>query len=130
MDSPLVVSYHAYIACLNAQDWKNLGRYIAVDVAYNGKVIGFDAYRQAREDEFRNIEDLYFNVKMMVADENVVACRLDFTISPKGEFLGLPVCGKSISFSENVFYEYEAGKIVRVWSVVDKAAIETQLAVA
>jgi predicted ester cyclase len=32
-----------------------------------------------------------------------------------------------VSFSENVFYEFRDGKIREVWSVIDKAAIESQL---
>jgi predicted ester cyclase len=42
-------------------------------------------------------------------------------------FLGLQVGGKTVSFSENVFYEFRDGKIREVWSVIDKAAIESQL---
>jgi predicted ester cyclase len=30
-------------------------------------------------------------------------------------------------FSENVFYEYKDEKIWRVWSVIDKGAVEAQL---
>ncbi|MGF6640950.1 putative ester cyclase [Paraburkholderia sp. MM6662-R1] len=41
--------------------------------------------------------------------------------------LGLPVQGKRVEFSENVFYEFGDGKIRQVWSVIDKAAIESQL---
>jgi predicted ester cyclase len=32
-----------------------------------------------------------------------------------------------VSFAENVIYEFRNGKIVEVWSIVDKAAIEAQL---
>jgi predicted ester cyclase len=32
-----------------------------------------------------------------------------------------------VSFSENVFYEFQSGKIREVSSVIDKAAIEIQL---
>ena len=56
-----------------------------------------------------------------------MASRLEFDLSPSGEFLGLPVNGKRVKFSENVFYEYEGSKIAKVWSVLDKAAIEAQL---
>jgi len=56
-----------------------------------------------------------------------VASRLAFACSPKGKFLGLDVNGKKVSFTENVFYEFRAKKIVQVWSVIDKAAIEAQL---
>jgi predicted ester cyclase len=52
---------------------------------------------------------------------------LHFDCSPAGEFLGLPVNGKQVVFTENVFYEFRDGKIVEVWSIVDKAAIERQL---
>jgi predicted ester cyclase len=37
------------------------------------------------------------------------------------------VNGRKVSFTENVFYEFRNGKIVQVWSVIDKAAIEGQL---
>ena len=119
--------YQGYIDCLNSQDWENLGSYIDSAVAYNGKTIGLDAYRQAREREFREIPDLHFQVSILVYDQKTVASRLEFDITPTGEFLGLPVNGKRVKFSENVFYEYEVGKIARVWSVLDKAAIEAQL---
>jgi predicted ester cyclase len=32
-----------------------------------------------------------------------------------------------VSFCENVFYEFDHGKIRQVWSVIDKTAIEAQL---
>ena len=55
--------------------------------------------------------------------------RLNFNVTPRGEFFGLPINGRKVSFSENVFYEFIDGKIAHVWSVIDKAAIEQQLAV-
>ncbi|TIP78909.1 MAG: ester cyclase, partial [Mesorhizobium sp.] len=37
------------------------------------------------------------------------------------------VSGRRVSFAENVIYEVRDKKIVQVWSVIDKAAIEAQL---
>jgi predicted ester cyclase len=37
------------------------------------------------------------------------------------------VNGRKVSFSENVFYEFRDERIWNVWSVIDKAAIESQL---
>ena len=48
-------------------------------------------------------------------------------MTPKGIFLGLNVNGRTVSFAENAFYEFKHSKIASVWSVIDKAAIETQL---
>jgi predicted ester cyclase len=56
-----------------------------------------------------------------------VASRLVFDCTPAGELFGLPVNGRRIRFSENVFYQFSGGLIAQVWSVIDKAAIEVQL---
>lgn len=123
----LAHTYRAYIACLNQQDWPNLGQFVAENVARNGEQLGLSSYRQMLETDFREIPDLHFNIQLLIADPPYVASRLAFDCSPKGKFLGLDVNGKRVSFTENVFYEFRAGKIVQVWSVIDKAAIEAQL---
>ncbi|MEY9514687.1 putative ester cyclase [Bradyrhizobium elkanii] len=79
------------------------------------------------EGDFRDIPDLRFNIELLVSDASHVASRLAFDCSPKGRFLGLAIDGRRVSFAENVFYEFRDGKIVQVWSVIDKAAIEAQL---
>lgn len=119
--------YLGYIACLNAQDWRRLDQYVGADVTYNDQPLGFAAYLQARQEEFRTIPDLHFDVRMLTADVHAVASRLHFHITPQGEFLGLPVNGRCIDFDEHAFYAFEDGKIVAVWSILDKAAIEARL---
>lgn len=119
--------YRAYVACLNAQDWPNLGKFVHEQVQHNGRPLGISGYRDMLENDFREIPDLRFNIHLLVADPPRVASRLQFECSPAQTFLGLNVNGKTISFTENVFYEYQDGKIAKVWSVLDKAAIEAQL---
>jgi predicted ester cyclase len=80
------------------------------------------------ERDFREIPDLRFDIALLVAEPPVIASRLQFECSPKGMFLGLAVDGKKVAFAENVFYAFRGGKIAQVWSVIDKAAIEAQLA--
>jgi predicted ester cyclase len=41
--------------------------------------------------------------------------------------LGLAINGRKVSFTENVIYEFRDGKIIEVWSIVDKRAIEAQM---
>lgn len=119
--------YRSYIACLNAQDWPRLGEFVAGDARHNGRRFGLSGYRQMLERDFEEIPDLHFHIALLVCDPPFVASRLDFRCTPRGEFLGLPVNGKRVSFSENVFYRFAGGKIEEVWSVIDKAAIEAQL---
>ena len=119
--------YRGYIACLNEQDWPNLDKFVRDDVNYNGLQIGISGYREMLKKDFYEIPDLRFDIQLFIADPPHIASRLQFNCSPKNKFLGLPVNGKRISFSENVFYEFRDGRIAKVWSVIDKVAIEAQL---
>ncbi|MFM0227035.1 ester cyclase [Paraburkholderia dipogonis] len=128
MDSTNLTNlYRNYIACLNRQDWPNLGQFVGDDAHYNGQRIGLSGYREMLERDFREIPDLYFDIQLLISDPPYIASRLGFACTPKGRFLGLAVNGKRVSFTENVFYQFRNGKIEQVWSVIDKAAIEAQL---
>jgi predicted ester cyclase len=119
--------YRGYIDCLNRQDWQNLGRFVDDRACHNGREFGLSGYRAMLEKDFRDIPDLVFEIELLVSDPPRIASRLAFHCTPVGEFLGLAVNGRKIAFAENVFYEFENGRIRQVWSVIDKAAIEAQL---
>ena len=120
--------YRAYIDCLNRQDWDELGQYVDDEVEHNGRPLKLSGYRDMLVQDFEDIPDLRFNIQLLVANSPpVIAARLAFRCSPKGKFLGLSVNGRTVSFAENVFYEFKLSKIASVWSVIDKAAIEVQL---
>lgn len=126
-DTDLATRYRAYIDCLNRHDWTSLGEYVSDDVIHNDRPLGLAGYRAMLEQDFRDIPDLRFEIRLLVCEPPRVACRLRFACSPKGTFMGLAVDGRKVTFAENVFYEFHAGKIRQVWSVIDKAAIEKQL---
>jgi predicted ester cyclase len=70
--------YRGYIACLNQQDWPNLGKFVHEHVHYNGERIGLPGYREMLEDDFRAIPDLYFDITVA-----------DFRAAPSREPLAL-----------------------------------------
>ncbi len=125
----LAALYRGYIDCLNQQDWDRLGHFVHPDVTYNGLRVGLEGYRAMLERDFREIPDLVFRIQLLVADPPTVASRLNFNVTPRGEFFGLAINGRKVSFDENVFYQVLDGKFAQVWSVIDKAAIEQQLVV-
>lgn len=125
--SDLADLYRDYIACLNRQDWPDLGRFVDGEVQHNGRRLGLSGYRDMLVNDFRAIPDLHFAIELLVADPPHIASRLRFHCTPRGSFLGLPVNGRRVSFTENVFYAFRDGRIAQVWSIIDKAAIEAQL---
>ena len=124
----LAALYRAYIACLNRRDFAGLGAFVDDAVEHNGRPFGLAGYRAMLERDVREIPDLRFAIALLIAEPPHVAARLAFDCTPVGLFMGLPVNGRRVAFAENVFYEYAGNRIRRVWSVIDKAAIEAQLA--
>ncbi|WP_313197640.1 ester cyclase [Rhizobium sp.] len=120
--------YSSYIDCLNRQDWLRLEDFVAADVVHNDRRFGLDGYRRMLESDFRAIPDLYFKIDLLVVDTQKVASRLAFDCTPVGQLFGLPVNGRRVRFSENVFYLFSEGRIVQVWSIIDTGVIEAQLA--
>lgn len=127
MTNDLASVYRGYIDCLNARDWFRLGDFVGEDVEYNGEAVGLAGYRAMLERDYREIPDLRFNIELLVSQPPFVAARLNFDCTPTGRFLGIDIDGRRVSFTENVFYEFDRETICKVWSVIDKAAIERQL---
>lgn len=127
MAQPLAEIYRDYIACLNRQDRDDLGLYVHEEAVHNGRALGLDGYRRMLEQDFEAIPDLRFNIELLVSEPPRIASRLQFDCTPKAMLFGLPVNGRRVRFAENVFYEFENTLIKRVWSVIDKAAIEAEL---
>ena len=127
MAQPLAEIYRDYIACLNRQDWDDLGLYVHEEAVHHGRALGLDGYRRMLDLDFEAIPDLRFNIELLVSEPPRIASRLQFDCTPKAMLFGLPVNGRRVRFAENVFYEFENTLIKRVWSVIDKAAIEAEL---
>jgi predicted ester cyclase len=127
MMKPLDERYRDYLDCLNRQAWNELGEYVDDEVRHNGRLLRLSGYREMLVKDFADIPDLQFVIELLVCEPPRLAARLAFDCRPKGDFLGLGVNGRRVSFTENVFYEFAGSKIASVWSVIDKTAIEAQL---
>lgn len=119
--------YKSYIHCLNRRDWSNLGQFVDDAVVHNDRPLGLAGYQSMLEGDAQAIPDLFFDIKLLICDEPFVSCRLWFDCTPKAMLFGLPVNGQRIKFAENVIYQFRQERIVKVWSVIDKQAIEAQL---
>src|SRR4051794_10118344 len=75
-DGDLLGVYRDYLACLNNRQWNDLGRFVGEGLVYNGERLGVNGYRAMLEADVEAIPDLRFIPEILLADDNVVACRL------------------------------------------------------
>lgn len=68
-----------------------------------------------------------FDVPAMVADEESVAVRWEFTVDHTGPFAGVPATGKRITFDGTAFYRLENGRIVETWLHIDQLSLLGQV---
>ena len=120
--------YNKYISCLNSRKLIGLGQFVNETLTYNEKAIYLKDYQEMLAQNFRDIPDLYFKIDLIIAGDNDIASRLNFNCTPTGSFMGIEVNGKTVSFSEHVFYRLTNDKISEVWSLIDKDAIRYQAA--
>lgn len=124
----LEAHYRRYIDRLNQHAVDDLSEFVHDTLIYNGQTMTRSDYEASRAGEIATIPDLYFDIDLLVVQDDLVACRIKFQCTPEDTFLGLAPNGKTISFCEHVFYRFRDGKICEVWSLVDQQAIREQLA--
>ena len=126
-DSELRDRYRRYLDCLNARRFDALGEFVGDAVIHNDRPLGLAGYQAMLRDDVATFPDLRFEVGLLVVDAAHVAARLDFRVTPVRPFRGFAPNGRAVAFSEHVFYRYEAGRIARVWSLIDDTALARQL---
>lgn len=119
--------YRRYIDCLNSGNLEKLSDFIQDQLTYNGKEITLKDYKKSRLMERKAIPDLFYHIELLVTNEDMIACRLNFNCTPVNEFMGIKPNGKKAMFSENVFYKLIQGKVSSVLSIIDVDAIRKQI---
>jgi len=123
----LLTVYREYLRCLNARKWDDLHRFVSDEVVHNGVRLGLSGYRAMLESDTGATPDLQFVPEILIADDQMVSCRLFFQCTPQQAFLGFEPSGGQVSFAEHAFYRFESGRIAEVWSVIDKEAVREQI---
>jgi predicted ester cyclase len=120
-------TYLAYLDALNGRRFDELDRYVCDELVYNDKLLTRQEYADMIAADARAVPDLRFEAHLLSATGDLVACRLWFDCTPTTTFLDLEPTGTEVSFAEHVFYRFEGGRIAHVWSLIDRAAIASQL---
>jgi steroid delta-isomerase-like uncharacterized protein len=73
--------------------------------------------------------DLHLTVEDMIAEGDKVVVRNTVTGTHRGEYMGLPPTGKSVTYDEIFIFRFVNGRIAETWGVVDVLSQMKQLGV-
>jgi predicted ester cyclase len=127
-DPELADRYRAYLRVLDERRFEDLADFVHDELEYNDEPMTRQQYADMIAGDVAAAPDLLFRVGTLVVDEDQVACRLLFDCTPVATFLGLTPTGARVVFSEHAFYRFRNGRIAAVRSLIDRAAVERQLA--
>lgn len=71
--------------------------------------------------------DFHMTAHETVAEGDLVAVRLIYTGTHLGPWKGRPASGARIEVDEMLFFQFEDGRIARVWEVADEHAMWQQI---
>jgi predicted ester cyclase len=128
-NADLETRYRAYLDALNERRLDDLVDFVQDELSYNGKTMTRRHYQDLIAADIAAIPDLFYDAHIIVTSSDRVACRLVFDCTPQHEFLGFSPNGERLRFAEHVFYHFRDGRIVAVWSLIDRPAIEAQLSI-
>jgi predicted ester cyclase len=77
----------------------------------------------------RAFPDLHVEVEDVIAEGDKVVSRNSVTGTHKGEYMGRPPTGKSITYNEIMICRFAGGRIAETWGVVDVFSQMKQLGV-
>lgn len=71
--------------------------------------------------------DVRVRVEQVVVEGDMVVGRFTWTGTQRGEFMGIPATGKTVSWSSMDQWRVAGGKLAEHWDVVDWAGLTQQL---
>ncbi|MGQ7788124.1 ester cyclase [Nesterenkonia sp. K-15-9-6] len=88
---------------------------------------GIPAWRRNIQMMFSAFPDLRVHIQDIFAEGNLVAMRVRFTGTHRGEFLGIQPTGKRIDYLSHEIYRVENGRIAEEWICSDLMTLLTQI---
>ncbi len=83
---------------------------------------------EGMKDVLKALPDLQYDITAIFADNDIVVASTLGSATHNGEYMGLPPSGNRISdVSAIVIIQFEDGKLIKEWAVVDNLSLMQQL---
>ncbi|MEV0612835.1 ester cyclase [Nonomuraea sp. NPDC050404] len=75
----------------------------------------------------RAFPDLHVEIEDVIAEGDRVVARNTVTGTHRGEYMGVPPTGRSVTYKEVIIARFADGRIAETWAVVDVMSVMRQL---
>jgi len=90
-------------------------------------VVGLQAEQQFIVTALTAFSDLHFEAEQLIAENDLVMCRLTARGTHRSEFMGVPPSGRHVDFQSVDIFRLSDGKIAEQWVVMDALGLLQQL---
>lgn len=101
---------------------------VAPDLRVNGKEVGREGFRRAVAELHRTWRDLRTEIRLLVAEGDLVAAYFEGSGTHAAPFAGIQPTGRRVRWKGSVISRIRDGKIQERWSVFDWTDVLRQLA--
>ena len=101
--------------------------YVAHVAAVSGLLEGLGAWRQFSGSFAEAFPDIRLTIEDIMAEGDMVAARVAFRGTHRGEFQGIPPTGKEVAFTSIEVNRVEEGKVREHWVELDLLGLKQQL---
>ena len=114
-------------------DYDGMNNYLADDYKRHCQatpelnIESLDAFKEFIRNDRKALPDQKFNIKMLVAEGDLVAFWATYTGTQTGQMGPFPPSGKPVSLDFSGIHRIEMGKIVETWITWDNIAMLSQL---
>jgi steroid delta-isomerase-like uncharacterized protein len=112
---------------VNARNWEVVADLLAPDFTHNGRRMGPGGQRRSLETLYTAFPDVRVTLDETLFAGETVVTRMTWTGIHRGAFMGIPACGRRVSWTAISIIRLSAGKIAQAWVNEDALGLLTQI---
>jgi predicted ester cyclase len=126
-------TFRRVIEVFNKGNLSLVDELVTPDYAFHGpggmESRGQEGFKQIVSSMCDALSDLHATIENMVAEGDMMAVRLKFTGTHRGNLMGIAPTGKRLTINDYVFIIFKGGKEAEAWGCLDILSIYQQLGV-
>jgi predicted ester cyclase len=112
---------------VNGRNWEVVTELLAPGFTHNGERLGPDGQRRNLETLYAAFPDVRVTLDDTVFAGDTVITRMTWSGIHRGAFMGIPACGRRVSWTAISIIRLSAGKFAQAWVIEDTLGLLQQI---